>query len=100
MMGLDEAKGIIHGADPDFDSEQYSEIEAAAVSETGWLHLGEDYYYREDREQVAGPGSGSSTRILADLRAKECGGRTDIEWPHDVCNGMGRGAWRQGIIGF
>ena len=100
MMGLDEAKVIIHGADPDLDSEQYSEIEASAVFETGWRHLGEDYYYHESRKQVAGPSGGSPMRILADLRAKKCSGRMDIEWPYDICNGMGREAWRQGIVGF
>ncbi len=23
-----------------------------------------------------------------------------IDWSYDICNGMGREAWRQGIIGF
>jgi len=100
MIGLDEARAIIHGADPDLDSEQYSEIETSAVFENGWRCLGEDYYYNESTKQVAGPGGGGPTRILADLLAKNCGGRMDIEWPYDVCNGMGREAWRQGIIGF
>ena len=100
MIGLDEAKAIIHGADPDLDSEQYSEINDSVVFETGWRHLGDDYFYNESRKQVAGPSGGSPIRIVVDLSARACGGRMDIDWSYDICNGMGKEAWRQGIIGF
>ncbi|SPF45936.1 hypothetical protein SBDP1_580025 [Syntrophobacter sp. SbD1] len=100
MIGLNEAKTIIHGADPDLNSEQFSEIDASAVFEPGWRHLGEDYFYNESRDQVAGPGGGSPTRIMVDLRERRCGDRMQVELSYDICNGMGRESWRQGIIGF
>ncbi len=100
MSGLDEAKAIIHGADPDLDSEQFSEIDASAVFERGWKHLGEDYFYNESKKQVAGPSGGSPIRILVDLREIRCGDRMSVQWPHEICNGMGKESWRQGIIGF
>ncbi|MGA2936315.1 MAG: hypothetical protein ABSF52_04355 [Syntrophobacteraceae bacterium] len=58
MIGLDEAKAIIHGADPDLDPEQYSEIDAAAVFESGWRHLGDDFFYNDSNRQIAGPSGG------------------------------------------
>jgi hypothetical protein len=100
MIGLEEAKAIIHGADPDLNAEQYSEIDAEAVFEKGWRHLGEDFYYNKNKNQVAGPSAGSPTRILADLIERVCGAGPDNEMPYDICNGMGREAWRQGIVGF
>ncbi|MGO9019214.1 MAG: hypothetical protein ACLQVJ_12795 [Syntrophobacteraceae bacterium] len=100
MIGLDEAKAIIHGADPDLDSEQYSEIDAAAVFKKGWRHLGDDFFYNESKRQIAGPSGGSPIRILVYLSEIECSGRMDIDWPYDICNGMGKEAWRHGIIGF
>ncbi len=100
MIGLDEAKAIIHGADPDLDSEQYSEIDAAAVFESGWRHLGGDFFYNQSKRQLAGPSGGSPTRILVNLSEGECSGRMDIDLSFDICNGMGKEAWRQGIIGF
>ena len=100
MIGLEEAKAIIHGADPDLDDEQYSEIDAAAVFQKGWRHLGEDFFYNRNTNQVAGPSAGSPTRILVDLSERLCGAVPDNEVAHDICNGMGREAWRQGIVGF
>ncbi len=90
MIGLEEAKVIIHGADPDLDSERYSEIDASAVFEKGWLHLGEDYYFNENRKKVAGPSGGGTIRIVVFLGAKECTGRMDIDWPYNICHEMGR----------
>ena len=100
MIGLEEAKAIIHGADPDLDDEQYSEIDAAAVFQKGWRHLGEDFFYNRNTNQVAGPSAGSPTRILVDLSERLCGTGAYNEASHDICNGMGREAWRQGILGF
>jgi hypothetical protein len=100
MIGLEEAKAIIHGADPDLDAEQYSEIDAAAVFEKGWRRLGEDFFYNKNKNQVAGPSAGSPTRILVELSKRVCGAGADNEVSYDICNGMGREAWRQGIVGF
>ncbi len=69
MIGLEEAKAIIHGSDPEIDSEQYSEIDAQAVFEEGWEHLGEDFYYDRKKKRIAGPSGGSPIRILVDLGA-------------------------------
>jgi len=100
MIGLEEAKAIIHGADPDLDAAQYSEIDAAAVFEKGWRHLGEDFFYNKNKNLVAGPSAGSPIRFLVDLSERACGAGADQEVPYDICNGMGREAWRQGIVGF
>ena len=100
MIGLEEAKAIIHGADPDLDAEQYSEIDAAAVFEKGWRHLGEDFFYNKSKSQVAGPSAGGPIRTLVDLSEIVCGAGADNEVSYDICNGMGREAWRQGILGF
>jgi len=100
MIGLDEAKAIIHGADPDLDSDRYFEIEASAVFQTGWSPLGDDYFYNETNNLIAGPCSGGSIRILADLNAAECRGETNTEFHGEICDGMEKEPWRQGIVGF
>ncbi len=69
MIGLEEAKAIIHGADPDIDPEQYSEIDAEIVIKEGWKHLGEDFYYDKRKNRIAGPSGGSPIRILVELGA-------------------------------
>jgi hypothetical protein len=65
MIGLDEAKAIIHGAYPDLDSEHHFEAGASVIFESGWRHLGDDYFYNEEKNQVAGPSGGSPIRIPA-----------------------------------
>jgi hypothetical protein len=35
-----------------------------------------------------------------DLSERMCGAGPDNEVSYDICNGMGREAWRQGIVGF
>lgn len=52
------------------------------------------------KNQVAGPSAGSPTRILVDLSERVCGAVPGNEVAYDICNGMGREAWRQGIVGF
>jgi hypothetical protein len=54
----------------------------------------------KNKNQVAGPSAGSPTRILVDLREIVCGAGADNKVSCDICNGMGREAWRQGIVGF
>ena len=70
MIGLDEAKEIISRADSnDYPDQRHSEIDSAAVYEEGWEPLGEDYFYNESDNLVAGPGSGNPTRTLTSLGA-------------------------------
>jgi len=66
MIGLDKAKDIIGRADWVNFQDGYYEIDAAAVFEDGWMHIGEDHFYNESKRQVAGPNFGR-TRILVSL---------------------------------
>ena len=68
MIGLDEAKEIISRADSKDDPDQTSlEVGSATVYEEGWEPLGEDYFYNESNNLVAGPGGGNPTRTLTSL---------------------------------
>ncbi|MFZ2447479.1 MAG: hypothetical protein WAW37_14080 [Syntrophobacteraceae bacterium] len=89
MVVLDEVKEIIGRADPNFPPDRYTEIEAAAVFEEGWLPIGEDHFYNEGKRLVAGPSEGGRTRILVSLAAITDPPAQDIalEWERQAGTG-------------
>jgi hypothetical protein len=93
MIGLEEAKEIIRRADSlGFPDQEHSEVQTAAVYEEGWEPLGEDYFYNESSNLIAGPGGASLTRkltrldVLIDRKRESSEAAFDIsqEWDRQV----------------
>ncbi len=56
MIRLDEAKEIIRSAGPAGSSDRCLEMDSDSIFGEGWRDLGEDHYYNEIDDLVAGPG--------------------------------------------
>jgi hypothetical protein len=82
MIGLDEAKEVIRRADPAGTLDEYSEADPAVVYQEGWRHLGDDHFYNESTNQVAGPMSSGSIRIVVALSVRDR--NSDVETSYDL----------------
>ncbi len=84
MIGLREAKEIIRRADPIGVPDLYSEIHTSAVNEKGWVPIGEDHYFHESANQIAGPNNDTGSRILVKLETGELNRNTKMESYRDI----------------
>lgn len=93
MISLAKAKEIIGRADSAANSDlEYSKIDADAVYSEGWEHLGDDYFYSERANLIAGPSGGGPERtmispdeaVLNEYKESEKDYDISFEWDRQV----------------